>query len=105
MRLGCILIAIVSTLLVSSEARSLRQSPTSESETTTSEDPADEERIFKIKTVVTDAAEEVVKKVKDAPLPKKEKIKNFIAKALLPKVNDNLRLEYNNGRWVRDTYY
>ncbi|OWZ08543.1 RxLR effector protein [Phytophthora megakarya] len=98
MRLGFILFAIVTTLLANSEARSLRQSPTS------TEDPTDEERVNFVRTVFADpvlaaeaAAARAAAKV-ELPPTKLEKAKQLLAK-VLPK-NDNLRLEYiGNGQF------
>ncbi|OWZ00600.1 RxLR effector protein [Phytophthora megakarya] len=105
MRLDFILLIIATTLLVNSEARSLRQSPASKSVGTTTEDPADEERVQRVRTVFADpvlaaqAAAARLNKV-EIPVSKLEKAKKFLAKRLLPKANDNLRLEYvGNGQF------
>ncbi|OWZ22510.1 RxLR effector protein [Phytophthora megakarya] len=104
MHLRFILFAIVTTVLVNSEARSLRQSSTPKHVKTPSQDPVDEERVNYIKTVYANAelaaqAAARVQKVDDIPLTKKEKIQLWFNKLFLPKTHYYERIESTNGHF------
>ncbi|OWZ11676.1 RxLR effector protein [Phytophthora megakarya] len=114
MRLGFMLFAIVTTLLVSSEARSLRKSHT-ESVGTTEDDPTSEERVFRRWDIGDDVAPAVAAMEK-LSASTKLKDKNVVLKALakakantIDKVKnhrwEHLRLEYKDGRYQRDPTY
>ncbi|OWZ22512.1 RxLR effector protein [Phytophthora megakarya] len=104
MPLRFILFAVVTTVFVNSEARSLRQSSTPKYVETPSQDAVDEERVNYIKTVYANAelaaqAAARVQKVDDIPLTKKEKIQLWFNKLFLPKRHDNEKFEYSNDHF------
>ncbi|EEY55572.1 secreted RxLR effector peptide protein, putative [Phytophthora infestans T30-4] len=100
MRLTVVLLMIVATLLVYSEARSLRQgSPTS---LTSKADADSEERWFVIRDPLSKAATTVEKVSVESS--KRNKVLNKLAKILLPDTSD-FRLVYKDGRWKSEKFF